>query len=186
MSARLSPAWKGADPHDVLVLFLAGHGAADEHGEFLFLPKDATLAEGSGRLSNVISWRELKPVLTLPARKLIFVDSCAWEGVGGVKVRAMDNEQLVKDLQEFNAVTYTSCRGAERAMEREAWTNGAFAKALIDGLKSKADLKRDREITLDELDAYVTEAVPLLTNGAQYPVTNTPVGYNNVPIAIVD
>ncbi len=174
-----------ARPGDIVLLFLAGHGAEDGQGEFLFLPRDTRLQDGGG-VDGAISWRELKPVLDLPARKLIFVDTCYWESVGEQKARGVDNEQLSKDLQEFNAVSYTSCRGTERAVEQEALSNGALAKVLIHGLRGKADLNRDQVVTLEELDAYMTEAVPLLTNGAQYPVTHTPEGYQRVPIAVVE
>ncbi|MDE3224286.1 MAG: caspase family protein, partial [Nitrospirota bacterium] len=174
-----------AKPGDLIVLFLAGHGVEDGEGEFLFLPKDAQLM-GEGTVSGGISWRELKPLLDLPARKVIVADTCAWEGIGERKARGVDNEQLSKDLQEFNAVSYTSCRGTERAVEQESLSNGALAKVLIHGLKGKADLNRDQVVTLEELDAYVTDAVPLLTNGAQYPVTHTPEGYQRVPIAVLE
>jgi len=176
-----------AKPHDLILLFLSGHGAEDERGEFLFLPRDARLLEdGTDGVAQAISWREFQPLLNLPAKKLIVADTCYWEGLGGLKARSVDNEQLAKDLQAFNTVTYTACRGTERAEEREAWSNGALAKALIHGLRGKADLSRDQTVTLEELDAYVTEAVPLLTNGAQYPVTHTPEGFAHVPIALVE
>ena len=174
-----------AGPGDIVLLFLAGHGAEDGQGEFLFLPRDARL-QGGGGVDGAISWREFQPLLDLPARKLIFVDTCYWEGIGEHKARGVDNEQLSKDLQEFHAVSYTSCRGTERAVQREAWSNGALTKALINGLRGKADLSRDQVVTLEELDAYVTDAVPLLTNGAQYPVTHTPEGYQHAPIALVE
>lgn len=38
---------------------------------------------------------------------------------------------------------------------------------------------------MKELDAYVSETVPKLTGGAQHPITNTPDGYVNFPVAIV-
>jgi hypothetical protein len=38
---------------------------------------------------------------------------------------------------------------------------------------------------MKELDAYVSEHVPKLTTGAQHPITFTPDGYVNFPIALV-
>ncbi|MFM8552959.1 MAG: caspase family protein, partial [Nitrospiraceae bacterium] len=175
-----------AKPGDLVLVFLAGHGMEDERGEFLFLPKDASLTAGGAGVSGAVSWREWQALLDLPAKKLFFADTCYWESIGEHRARGVDNEQLAKDLQEFNAVSYTSCRGTERAVEQEAWSNGALVKALVHGLRGKADLSRDRIVTLNELDTYITDAVPLLTNGAQYPVTNTPEGYQQVPIALLD
>lgn len=56
---------------------------------------------------------------------------------------------------------------------------------MIEGLQGKADLIEDDKISMKELDAYVSETVPKLTGGAQHPITNTPDGYVNFPVAIV-
>jgi hypothetical protein len=36
---------------------------------------------------------------------------------------------------------------------------------------------------MKELDTYVSERVPVLTNGLQQPITNTPEGYVNFVVA---
>ena len=125
--------------------------------------------------------------LDLPAKKLILVDTCHSEGVGGkkTKTRAVDSDRFVKELQDANAVIFTSSRGRELSQEDDKWGHGAFTYALIEGLKGKADLIKDGKISMKELDAYVSETVPQLTHGAQHPITNTPEGYVNFPVALV-
>ena len=101
-----------ASAKDVVLLFLAGHGVNDERGDFYFLPADAVILEdGSFRKSRAIPWREFKALLDLPAKKLIFADTCHSEGLGGNKTRGVDNDRFVRDLQEAHAVIFTSSRG---------------------------------------------------------------------------
>ena len=75
------------------------------------------------------------------------------------------------------------------SQENEAWGNGAFTKALIEGLgkpgeKAKADFSHTGAITTSELDAYVTERVKSLTDGAQSPVMIRPATVPDFPLAI--
>lgn len=177
-----------AGHRDVILLFIAGHGINDPKGDFYFLPNDASFTpDGRIKKSKAILWRLLNQTLDLPAKKLIFVDTCHAEGVGGkkTKTRAVDNDRFVKELQEANAVIFTSSRGSELSQEDPKWGHGAFTYALIQGLSGKADLIKDNKISMKELDTYVSETVPQLTHGAQHPITNTPDGYINFPVALI-
>ncbi|MBI5893761.1 MAG: caspase family protein, partial [Deltaproteobacteria bacterium] len=177
---------KKAGHNDIVLLFIAGHGINDESGEFYFLPSDASISEdGSIKKSKAISWRDIKAILDIPAKKLIFADTCHSEGVSGKKTRGVDNDRFVKELQEANAVIFTSSRGKELSQESDKWKHGAFTYALIEGIKGKADLIKDNKISMKELDTYVSETVPQITNGAQHPITNTPDGYVNFPVAVI-
>ncbi|HZS04581.1 MAG TPA: caspase family protein [Blastocatellia bacterium] len=175
-----------AGQYDVVLLFIAGHGLNDERGDFYFLPSDATLAEdGTLKRSKAVSWRDIKATLDLPAKVLVFVDTCHSEGVSGKRTRAIDSDRLVKELQEANAVVFTSSRGRELSQESAKWKHGAFTYALIEGLAGKADLIKDGRVTMKELDAFVSEIVPQITGGAQHPITYTPEGYVNFPLSLV-
>ena len=178
---------KKAGHNDIVLLFIAGHGINDDSGEFYFLPSDAVISDdGSIKESKAISWRDIKAILDIPAKKLIFADTCHSEGVSGKKTRGVDNDRFVKELQEANAVIFTSSRGRELSQESDKWKHGAFTYALIEGIKGKADLIKDNKISMKELDTYVSETVPQLTNGAQHPITNTPDGYVNFPVALME
>ncbi len=178
---------KKAGANDVAVLFIAGHGLNDEGGEFYFLPNDAVLLDdGSIKRSRAISWREIRSILDFPGKKIVFVDACHSEGVSGKKTRSVDTHRFVKELQDANAVIFTSSRGNQLSQESKEWGHGAFSYAIIQGLKGKANLIKDNKISMKELDTYVSETVPLLTNGAQHPITSTPDGYVNFPVAIIE
>ncbi|MFC1525100.1 caspase domain-containing protein, partial [Planctomycetota bacterium] len=176
-----------AGSNDVVVLFIAGHGLNDDRGNYYFLPCDTVIKDdGSIKKSRAISWRMIKNVLDLPAKKLVFVDTCHAEGAGGKKTRSVDNNRLVKELQDANAVIFTSSRGRELSQESDQWKHGAFTYALIEGISGKADLIKDNKISMKELDTYVSETVPQITKGAQHPITITPDGYVNFPVALIE
>jgi hypothetical protein len=62
--------------------------------------------------------------------------------------------------------------------------NGAFTKALVEGLDGKADLLHNGTITLSELDAYVLNRVKELTEGQQHAVMSRPSTVSDYPIAV--
>ena len=175
-----------AGHRDFVLLFIAGHGINDDRGSFYFLPNDATFySDGRIKKSRAIPWHQLKGILDLPARKLVLADTCHSEGLSGKKTRSVDNERFVKELQDTNAVIFTSSRGNEISQEDDQWGHGAFSFAILQGLNGKADLKKDGKISMKELDTYVSETVPQITNGAQHPITFTPGGYGDFPLALI-
>jgi hypothetical protein len=175
---------KQAGQRDVVMLFIAGHGVNDLDGNFYFMPSDAAFNDdGTIRISKAISYRDIQSVLDVPGQKLVFIDSCHSEGVSGRKTRGADNNQLVRALQDNSTVIFTASRGSEKSQESKDFKHGIFTYAIIQGMKGGADLFKKGQITMKELDAYVSEMVPKLTNGAQHPTTNTPDGYINFVVA---
>src|SRR6185312_5753534 len=68
------------------------------------------------------------------------------------------------------AVVISSASGSEYALEGEQWNNGVFTYALLDGLKNRAaDANGDHEVTVGELQTYVSTKVVELTRGGQNP-----------------
>ena len=47
------------------------------------------------------------------------------------------------------------------------WGNGAFTKALVEGLSGKADYQANGVITVNELDLYLAERVKVLTGAGR-------------------
>jgi hypothetical protein len=82
-------------------------------------------------------------------------------------------------------VTFASSTGSELALERSEWGNGAFTKAIIEGLfEGRADLLPKSTITLSQLDAYVADRVKTLTGGVQHPIMIRPPTVPDFPIAL--
>jgi uncharacterized caspase-like protein len=71
------------------------------------------------------------------------------------------------------------------AFEKPEWGNGAFTKALIEGISGKADYRQTGRVTHKMLDLYIAERVKELTNGKQSPVTQAPGGVPDFPLALL-
>ncbi|MFK8038493.1 MAG: caspase family protein, partial [Crocinitomicaceae bacterium] len=82
-------------------------------------------------------------------------------------------KSLFSDLRKGTGATVISSSGGmEFAMESDEWKNGLFTYCLINGIKSaKADLNKDGEIWLSELQNYVSKQVTELSKGKQQPTS---------------
>jgi uncharacterized caspase-like protein len=88
-------------------------------------------------------------------------------------------------LKDTSTVILTASRGNQLSQERPELGHGVFTYAIIQGMRGAADLVQDGTVTMKELDTYVSETVPRLTDGLQQPVTDTPDGYVNFIVADV-
>jgi hypothetical protein len=75
-------------------------------------------------------------------------------------------------------------------MEDPAWGNGAFTKALMEGLgliggKARADINGKGVITTAALDYWISERVKELTRGSQHPVMIRPSTVPDFPMFVV-
>jgi uncharacterized caspase-like protein len=175
---------KRAGQHDVVLLFIAGHGLNDDGGNFFFLPSDAAFtADRTLRPSRIIPGRDIRSILDVPGQKLIFIDACHSEGAGGGKTRAVENNSLVRELMDPGAVIFSSSRGTELSQEAPEYGHGLFTYAVIEGMEGRADLISDGVVTMKELDTWVSRRVPELSGGRQHPTTKTPEGYVDFTVA---
>ena len=79
---------------------------------------------------------------------------------------------------------FAASTGKQLAQERDEWGNGAFTKALIEGLSGKADYQGTGKITVNMLDLHISERVKELTHGQQTPSTTKPQTIPDFPIAV--
>jgi len=170
---------------DVAMIYIAGHGINDQNGTFFFLPVEADLSRI--RRSCLIFTDIEYTVSTVPGKMLVFSDACHSGNImGDTRRRAPDVNKLVNQLSsaENGAIVFTSSTGRQYSLENPEWGNGAFTKALVEGLMGKADLFETGKITIKTLDAYVAERVKALTGGKQSPTTIIPQSISDFPIAI--
>lgn len=82
-------------------------------------------------------------------------------------------KSLFTDLRKGTGATViSSAGGMEFAMESGKWKNGLFTYVLINGVESmKADINKDGEIWLSEIQEYVSKEVTKLSNGQQQPTS---------------
>ena len=99
---------------------------------------------------------------------------------------SLDIDALVNDLAkaENGVVVFASSTGRQVSQEDSHWQNGAFTKALVEGINGKADYSGNGRITLNMLDLYLSERVKALTDGLQTPTTTKPVTISDYPVAL--
>jgi len=169
---------------DVAMLFIAGHGINDPAGVYYFLPVNADLE----RLKRTaVPYTDIKnTVAGLAGKVVLFVDTCYSGAVYGGKRALTDITGVINELSsaENGVVVFASSTGRQYSLEDPAWGNGAFTKALVEGLKGRADLLGKGKITINMLDAFIAERVKELTKGKQTPVTAKPQTVPDFPIAI--
>ena len=79
-------------------------------------------------------------------------------------------QQLFVGLRRGSGATVISSSGVQVSYEDADWANGAFTYAFLYGLKTmKADANGDGQVTASEIQAFVGEYVPRLTEGLQVP-----------------
>jgi hypothetical protein len=176
---------KQVTQHDVGMVFIAGHGVNDPTQGYTYLPVNAD----PDRLRRTgVPMDEFKKTLgSLPGKAVFFFDTCHAGNVLGPKSRAVnDVSAVINELSsaESGVVVFSSSTGRQLSYEDAAWGNGAFTKALVEGLNGGADYQKTGRITHKMLDLYVSERVKQLTGGKQSPVTQAPGGVPDFPLAV--
>lgn len=173
---------------DVGVMFVAGHGMNDNTGKYFFLPHNANPDK---LMSTGVAQTDIKDTLnSLAGKAVFFVDTChAGNALGSGKTRAIggSTDAFVNELAsaENGVIVFSSSTGRQLSQEDPKWGNGAFTKAVVEGLSGKAEIGKSGKVTHKGLDYYVTERVKELTKGQQSPVSIAPGGITDFPIAVV-
>ena len=99
------------------------------------------------------------------AMVVLFIDSCR---AGSTPTQ----RRLMEELQANGSVVVYSATKANRpSQESPRWRNGAFTKALVEGLRGRADMYGDGRITASGLESFLAARVKQLTSGEQEPMT---------------
>lgn len=171
---------------DVAMIFLAGHGVNDTLNRYYFCPYNFNLDRQS---SSGVGMNEIKTTVESIAGKIVlFVDSCHSGNVfGTAKTRALtDINGFVNELSsaENGAIIFAASTGRQISLENATWNNGAFTKALVEGLSGKAEIAGKGKVTINSLDLYISERVKELTSGRQTPTTAKPSTVPDFPVAL--
>lgn len=173
--------------HDIGMVFISGHGMNDATLGYAYLPVDA---DPERMRRTVVPMEEFKKTLAnLPGKAIFFLDTCHSGNVLGPARRAVRNDVagVVNELAsaENGVVVFSSSTGRQFSLESPSWGNGAFTKALLEGVSGSADYMKTGRITHKMLDLYVSERVKALTKGEQSPVTQAPGGVPDFPVALL-
>jgi Caspase domain len=172
--------------NDVALIFLSGHGITTPDQHYRFLPYDYD----SDRVERTtISDSELQDYLTkIGGKKIFFFDTCYSGAVLGGKApkTQADVDKFANELKaaENGIVVFTSSTGNELSQEKDEWGNGAFAKAVVEGLRGAAGRPDVPVVMISDLEGYVSRRVKDLTNGNQKPMMAMPKTVEDFPITI--
>lgn len=183
---------------DAGIVFFAGHGE-NVGRSYFFIPGDANAFPAKGEIKSDAEyglWKAkngpnvwvpgeeiAKTLLSLKGRSAFFVDTCH---SGSLAKQANSSSgdmtgQLNTLDEEKGVIIFASSTGKELSQEEDSWGNGAFTKAIIEGIRGEADKDKTGMIRPTYLSAYVNDRVRALTKNEQRPVIFT-VGIDD-PIA---
>lgn len=98
-------------------------------------------------------------------------------------------KDLFVDLRrKSGTIVISAAAGVEMAIEGGELANGVFTFALLEGMGAgnqsglPADKNRDKQLSISELQKYVMNRVPELTNGMQQPTSRVEYLYNDFTI----
>jgi uncharacterized caspase-like protein len=175
---------KETTSRDIAIIFLAGHGVNEKGGVYYFLPVNADI----DRLRRTaVPFSEMKNTVTsLAGKTILFIDTCHAGNVMGARGVPADITGIVNELAsaENGAVVFASSTGKQYSFEDSNWGNGAFTKAVVEGIYGKADYTGKGRITINMLDLYISERVKELTKGKQTPATAKPQTIPDFPLVL--
>jgi uncharacterized caspase-like protein len=166
----------GWHTNDVAMVFLSGHGMTTPDQHYRFMPYDY---DENRKERTTISDSELKDYLTkIGGKKVFFFDTCYAGAVMGARATDTrpDVDKFANELKaaENGIVVFASSTGSQLSLERDEWNNGAFTKALVEGMRGAAARPDLAVISISDLNSYVSRRVKELTEGNQRPVMAMP------------
>src|SRR5262249_16691035 len=176
-------------PHDVALIFYAGHGYSDDNGRFYMLSID--MDENNLEKTTVTGDELKKNLAELRGRVLLLLDAChsGAKGnsalIGRQRTTGSVTDDLVRDLVDDDCGVIVMCAamGREESREDSSKRHGLFTLALIEGLCGSADYDKDGVILLTELDLYVDNKVREMSKDEQHPVTAKPTTIRSFALA---
>lgn len=167
-----------ASENDLLLIFLAGHGAPDP-----LAPQKLYVIAHDTRVDDMpqtaLAMQELRWYIDQKVRskRLIFlIDACHSAGLSTKGTRSLANnlanlyfENLL--FQEQGRAIITSSDVNETSRESQKWGNGhgVFTFYLLEGLRGNADVNHDHFVSVGELFRYIRRNVRLDTDFQQNP-----------------
>jgi uncharacterized caspase-like protein len=172
-----------AGKEDMVVVYLAGHGATE---------KDASSPDGDGLekyilphnadpkdlYASAIPMGEVSRIFQrISSEKLVFLSDTCYSGASGGRTilasgaRANVSGAFWDRLSQGKGRMIIAASDANQvSAEKDELKHGVFTYYLLEGLGGKADFDGDGVITLDEIYRYVSIKVPQATGQDQHPV----------------
>ena len=150
---------------DTVLVAFSGHGIQaklpNKKEDFYFCPQDTDLNDEPTLVSLTEVYRELEHC---PARfKILMADACRtdpFKGSGSKAVIQIDSVTRPQSRPLPGGVAaFFACSRGQEAYEDDQLHNGVFFHFVVEGLKGAAAHAGTREVTLPDLQGYVTGKV---------------------------
>jgi hypothetical protein len=177
---------KETTSNDVAMVFFAGHGVNDQNNYYYFCPYNV---DPERLFRTGVAFSDIKNTVSAIAGKAIFfIDTCHSGNSLGLAGRrgGLDINIVINELSsaQNGVIVFSASTGSESSYERAEWNNGAFTKALNEGLNGAASIGNTGRITYAMLNVYISERVKALTNGTQHPTMISPQTVSDFPVAV--
>jgi len=168
-----------AHAEDLVVIYFAGHGAADpnDRRNLYLLTYDTDPSDMGGTALPMWQVQDVFTRIVKAKRIITFTDSCHSYGISGQsntpsRSNNLVNQYLTRYAGEGDRAVITASDVSQLSYEDDKWGggHGVFTHFLLEGLKGAADTNSDGTVTAGELFAYVSKQVGDATDGKQTPV----------------
>ncbi len=172
-----------AGKDDMVIIFLAGHGATEKDTSSLdgdglekyILPHNA---DPKDLYASAMPMTEVARIFDrISSEKLVFLSDTCYSGAAGGRtipvtgMRANVSATFLERLSQGKGrVIITASDANQVSVEKDDLKHGVFTYYLLEGLRGKADLDGDGAVTVDEIYRYVSMKVPQATGQDQHPV----------------
>jgi hypothetical protein len=173
---------------DVAMVFISGHGFVTSDLVYRFFPADYDPDRLERTTVRSVEFQDF--LSKVGGKVLVFLDTCySGDVLPGSKAPPLHSSQdkFANELAaaENGVVVFASSTGNQPSWEDPKWGNGAFTKALVEGLDGKADVRKAGVVRVSALEDYVYDRVKELTDGKQKPMVAKPKMVENFPIVVV-
>ncbi len=166
----------GAAITDRIILVYSGHGKL-EGGKYYFPVSSMNTADFKNPAAKAISYEVIEDLLnSTPARnKLFLIDACHSGTYDANAEEVMTNittSQIMEELFTYvgngtGATIVASSSADSRSLESPQFKHGFFTQGILNALKEF------KTITAGQLQHYILEQVPVISNFAQRPVVRS-------------
>jgi uncharacterized caspase-like protein len=187
MQFSMDSTGSGRSRRHVAMVFISGHGVMTPDQVYRFLPCDYDPDRIERTTVRSLEFQDF--LSKIGGKVLVFLDTCYSGDVlrGGKSALQASLDRFANELAaaENGVVVFASSTGNQLSWEDPVWGNGAFTKALVEGLEGKADKAKAGVVRVAGLEDYVYERVKEMTDGKQKPMVAKPKMVENFPIVVV-
>lgn len=163
-----------AQPQDVFVLFLAGHGMAID-GRYHYIPHNLQYTGPEAVRRHSLNEDLLREWLSLvkAEKSLLVLDTCnagqVIHKLATARGASLEDKVAISNLMESTGFAVLAASSStQQALagvvnQRTKQGHGLFTNTVLNGLRGAADTSRDSRVSVRELESYIHLQVPRIS-----------------------